>query len=66
MNIIFTFLGLNPGNDDFNTLLTSETKVEIASDIEHEIIGKTVRNKGTSYGVDVFIDRVAYGTQYWI
>lgn len=48
-------------NDDFNTLLTSETKVQIASDIEHEIIGKTVRNKRTSYGVDVFLDRIVYG-----
>lgn len=48
-------------NDDFNTLLQSEIKVQIAADIEHEIIGKTIRNKRTSYGVDIFLDRIIYG-----
>lgn len=47
-------------NDDFKTLISSETKVQIASDIDHKIIEKTIRNKQT-YGVDVFLDRIAYG-----
>ena len=51
-------------NDDFDTLFSSESKTQILSDIEHEVLGTITNLRRPSYGVDVDLNCEIYGNNY--